>query len=104
VFLLAPLAPLALKNHVTTVQRRSALSAALGLVGLLRGSSLNSLQAILTGGGPPDPQNIAFLPSRHRNKAGRFVNRRGIAELAGFAEQRLPIRAPLDRFRVGLVT
>ena len=33
--------------------------------------------AVLTGGGPPDPQNITFLPSRHRNKSDRFINRRG---------------------------
>jgi hypothetical protein len=28
---------------------------------------------------------ITFLPSRHRNKADRFINRRGIIGLVGFA-------------------
>jgi hypothetical protein len=46
---------------------------------------------------------ITFLPSRHRNKADRFINRRGITGLVGFAVQHSPIRAPLDRFRVGLM-
>jgi hypothetical protein len=43
------------------------------------------------------------LPSRHRNKADRFINRRGITGLVGFAVQSSLIRAPLDRFRVGLM-
>jgi hypothetical protein len=43
------------------------------------------------------------LPSRHRNKVDRFVNRRGIIGLVGFADTRSLIRAPLDRFRVGLM-
>jgi hypothetical protein len=38
---------------------------------------------------------ITFLPSRHRNKVGRFINRRGIIGLVGFAVPHLPIRAPL---------
>ena len=46
---------------------------------------------------------ITFLPSRHRNKVDRFINRRGIIGLVGFAVQGLLIRAPLDRFRVGLM-
>jgi hypothetical protein len=46
---------------------------------------------------------ITFSPSRHRNKADRFINRRGIIGLVGFTDQPLPIRAPLDRFRVGLM-
>jgi hypothetical protein len=46
---------------------------------------------------------IAFLPSRHHNKAGRCINRRGITGLVGFAVPDSPIRAPLDRFRVGLM-
>jgi hypothetical protein len=46
---------------------------------------------------------VTFLPSRHRNKAGRSINRRGITGLVGFAVPLIPIRAPLDRFRVGLV-
>jgi hypothetical protein len=28
---------------------------------------------------------ITFLPSRHRNKVDRFINRRGIIGLVGFA-------------------
>jgi hypothetical protein len=46
---------------------------------------------------------IAFLPSHHRNKVGRFINRRGVIGLVGFAVPTIPIRAPLDRFRVGLM-
>jgi hypothetical protein len=48
---------------------------------------------------------ITFLPSRHRSKADRFINlnRRGILGLVGFAVPTSPIRAPLDRFRVGLM-
>jgi hypothetical protein len=46
---------------------------------------------------------ITFLPSRHRNKADRFINRRGIIGLVGFAVPHSLIRAPLDRFRVGLM-
>ena len=46
---------------------------------------------------------ITFLPSRHRNKVDRFINRRGIIGLVGFAVTHLLIRAPLDRFRVGLM-
>ena len=46
---------------------------------------------------------ITFLPSRHRNKVDRFINRRGIIGLVGFAVPTSPIRAPLDRFRVGLM-
>ena len=46
---------------------------------------------------------ITFLPSRHRNKVDRFINRRGIIGLVGFAVPASPIRAPLDRFRVGLM-
>jgi hypothetical protein len=38
-------------------------------------------RAMLTGRGPPDPQTAAFLPFRHRKKADRFVNRRGITGL-----------------------
>jgi hypothetical protein len=34
---------------------------------------------------------ITFLPSRHRNKVDRFINRRGITGLLGFAFQNLPI-------------
>ena len=47
---------------------------------------------------------ITFLPSRHRNKVDRFINRRGIIGLVGFAITHSLIRAPLDRFRVGLMT
>jgi hypothetical protein len=43
------------------------------------------------------------LPSRHRNKVDRFINRCGIIGLVGFAIPLSPIRAPLDRFRVGLM-
>jgi hypothetical protein len=43
------------------------------------------------------------LPSRHRNKVDRFINRRGIVGLVGFAVQSSLIRAPPDRFRVGLM-
>jgi hypothetical protein len=43
------------------------------------------------------------LPSRHRNKADRFINRRGITGLVGFADPDSPIRAPLGRFWVGLM-
>ena len=46
---------------------------------------------------------ITFLPSRHRNKVDRFINRRGIIGLVGFAVTTLLIRAPLGRFRVGLM-
>jgi hypothetical protein len=46
---------------------------------------------------------ITFLPSRRRSKVDRFINRRGIIELVGFAVPTSPIRAPLDRFRVGLM-
>ena len=46
---------------------------------------------------------ITFLPSHHRNKVDRFINRRGIIGLVGFAVTPLLIRAPLDRFRVGLM-
>ena len=46
---------------------------------------------------------ITFLPSRHRSKVDRFINRRGIIGLVGFAVPASPIRAPLDRFRVGLM-
>jgi hypothetical protein len=46
---------------------------------------------------------VTFLPSRHRNKVDRFVNRRGIIGLVGFAVPPLPLRAPLVRFRVGLM-
>jgi hypothetical protein len=46
---------------------------------------------------------ITFLPPRHRSKVGRFINRRGIIGLVGFAVPTSPIRAPLDRFRVGLM-
>jgi hypothetical protein len=46
---------------------------------------------------------ITFLPSRHRNKVDRYINRRGIIGLVGFAVQGSLIRAPLDRFRVGLM-
>jgi hypothetical protein len=46
---------------------------------------------------------ITFLPSRHRSKVDRFINRRGIIGLVGFAVPTSPIRAPLDRFRVGLM-
>jgi hypothetical protein len=46
---------------------------------------------------------IAFLPSLHLNKADRFINRCGIIGLVGFAVPLSPIRAPLDRFRVGLM-
>jgi hypothetical protein len=53
------------------------------------------------GGGPPDPKNIAFFPSRRRNKADRFISQRGIIGLVGFTEPDSPIRAPLGRFRVG---
>jgi hypothetical protein len=43
------------------------------------------------------------LPSRHRNKADRFINRRGITGLMGFTAPLSPIRAPLDRFRVDVM-
>jgi hypothetical protein len=43
------------------------------------------------------------LPSRRRSKVDRFINRRGIIELVGFAVPASPIRAPLDRLRVGLM-
>jgi hypothetical protein len=43
------------------------------------------------------------LPSRHRSKVDRFINRRGITGLVGFAVPTSLIRAPLDRFRVGLM-
>jgi hypothetical protein len=47
------------------------------------------------------------LPSRHRNKVDRFINRRGITGLVGFAVPHTSphslIRAPLGRFRVGLM-
>ena len=46
---------------------------------------------------------ITFLPSRHRSKVDRFINRRGIIGLVGFAVTTPLIRAPLDRFRVGLM-
>ena len=46
---------------------------------------------------------ITFLPSHHRNKVDRFINRRGIIGLVGFAVTPLLIRAPLGRFRVGLM-
>jgi hypothetical protein len=46
---------------------------------------------------------ITFLPPRHRSKVDRFINRRGIIGLVGFAVPHLPIRASLDRFRVGLM-
>jgi hypothetical protein len=47
---------------------------------------------------------VTFLPSRHRSKVDRFINRRGITGLlVGFAVPTSPIRAPLDRFRVGLM-
>jgi hypothetical protein len=46
---------------------------------------------------------ISFLPSRYRNKVDRFINRRGIIGLVGFAVTHSPIRAPLDRFRVDLM-
>jgi hypothetical protein len=46
---------------------------------------------------------VTFLPSRHRNKADRFINRRGIIGSVGFAVPYSLIRAPLDRFRVGLM-
>ena len=47
--------------------------------------------------------NVTFIP---QIKVDRFINRRGITGLpvVGFAEQDLPIRAPLDRFRVDLMT
>jgi hypothetical protein len=43
------------------------------------------------------------LPPRHRSKVDRFINRRGIIGLVGFAVPTSPIRVPLDRFRVGLI-
>jgi hypothetical protein len=46
---------------------------------------------------------ITFLPSRHRSKVDRFINRHGIIGLVGFAVPTSPIRAPLGRFRVGLM-
>jgi hypothetical protein len=46
---------------------------------------------------------ITFLPSRHRSKVDRFINQRGIIGLVGFAVPTSLIRAPLDRFRVGLI-
>jgi hypothetical protein len=39
---------------------------------------------------------ISFLPSRHRTKADRFINRREIIGLVGFADPPLPIRASPD--------
>jgi hypothetical protein len=45
----------------------------------------------------------AFLPSHHHNKVDRFVNWRELIGPLGFAVQSSPIRAPLDRFRVGLM-
>ena len=59
---------------------------------------------MLTGTGPPDPKTVTFLPSRHRRKVDLFINRRGIIGLVGFADFPNPIWAPLDRFRVGLMT
>jgi hypothetical protein len=35
------------------------------------------------GQAPHDPQNISFLPSRHRNKAGRHINRNVFPKLVG---------------------
>jgi hypothetical protein len=63
------------------------------------------LLAMLTAHGraPPFRPVITFLPSRHRSKVDRFINRRGIIGLVGFAVPTSPIRAPLDRFRVGLM-
>jgi hypothetical protein len=58
---------------------------------------------MLTGTRPFSGPSLPVFPSRHRNKADRFVNRRGIIGLVGFAVQSSPIRAPLDRFRVGLM-
>jgi hypothetical protein len=46
---------------------------------------------------------ITFLPSRHRSKVDRFINRRGTIGLVGFAVPTSPIRASLYRFRVGLM-
>ena len=46
---------------------------------------------------------ITFLPSRHRSKVDRFINRRGIIGLVGFADPHSLIRVPLDRFWVGLM-
>jgi hypothetical protein len=46
---------------------------------------------------------IIFLPSRHRNKVDRFINRRGIIGLVRFTVPSSPIRAPLGRLRVGLM-
>jgi hypothetical protein len=46
---------------------------------------------------------VTFLPSRHRSKVDRFINRRGIIGLVGFAVTTSQIRPPLDRFRVGLI-
>jgi hypothetical protein len=43
------------------------------------------------------------MPSRHRNKVDRFINRRGIIGLVGFAVPDSPIWAALGRFRVGLM-
>jgi hypothetical protein len=39
-----------------------------------------------------------------RQKANHFINRRGITGLVGFSEQSSPIREPIGRFRVGLMT
>ena len=55
------------------------------------------------GHAPPFRPTITFLTSRHRNKADRFINRRGIIGLVGFADPDLPIRVPLGRFWVGLM-
>jgi hypothetical protein len=47
---------------------------------------------------------ITFLPSRHRSKADRFINRRGIIGLVGFAVPTSPIQAPLDLTDFGLAS
>ena len=48
--------------------------------------TLRNHPAMLTGTGPPDPNTVTFLPSRHRRKVDLFINRHGIVGLVGIAE------------------
>ena len=52
---------------------------------LLRDSTLPGKRGDAHGRAPIFRPVITFLPSRHRNKVGRFINRRGIIGLVGFA-------------------
>ena len=81
-----------------------------GIFNRIWGSRVAVLQSLLTratgdahGRAPLFRPVITFLPSRRRSKVDRFINRRGIIELVGFAVPASPIRAPLDRLRVGLM-